>query len=65
MSLRTICANNILAYQNATGTIFAGTWFAVIFGTFSWITIETFFACLTVVTNCVVLAIANTCHWIT
>ena len=65
MPLRTICTNNVLAYQNATGAIFAGTWFAVIFGTFSWISIEPFFACLTVVTNRVVLAIANTCHWIT
>ena len=65
MSLRTICANNAVTYQNATRAIFAWTWFAVIFGTFSWISIETFFACLTVVTNRVVLAIANTCHWIT
>lgn len=65
MTLRAVCANNILPYLNTAGSKFTRTWLAVIFFSFSWISIESILALVAVVTSCVVLADAFACHRVT
>ena len=65
MTLRAVCTNNILPYLNTAGSKFTRTWLAVIFFSFSRISIESILAFVAVVTSCVVLADAFACHRVT
>lgn len=64
VTFRTVCANNSFSNLNAAGAKHTGTRLAIIFISYSWVSIEAIFTFLTVVTHSVVLTAANPCHWI-